>query len=270
MPHYLAQRCTQGFVPPIGAFLGITAATVTLSRIDYSWAGWRPATCMPDACFCEAVRTATVAQPANTWSNLGFVLVGLLICWQGHLDAAAPTAPSSAAPIRRRLALSVLYGGACAVMGLGSLFYHASLTFVGQFFDVAGMYLVAVFVLLYGTARLLPISGAVFVSAYLALNAVLAYLLIAVPELRRWLFAAVLLAGLGVEFAAQRRTDSVLDTRPLRWAVGAMAAAFTIWTLDLNKILCAPHSLAQGHAAWHLLCAAGAGFLYLYYRSERA
>jgi hypothetical protein len=36
------------------------------------------------------------------------------------------------------------------LIGLGSWFYHASLAFVGQGFDVAGMYLLGTFMVLYG------------------------------------------------------------------------------------------------------------------------
>jgi hypothetical protein len=51
--------------------------------------------------------------------------------------------------------------------------------------------------------------------------------------------------------------------------LAALALAFGIWILDLSHIVCAPHSLLQGHAVWHLLCAASGGFVYVYYRSER-
>ena len=31
--------------------------------------------------FCEAARAGWIRQPANTWSNLGFVVAGLSIAW---------------------------------------------------------------------------------------------------------------------------------------------------------------------------------------------
>jgi hypothetical protein len=40
--------------------------------------------------------------------------------------------------------------------------------------------------------------------------------------------------------------------------------------LDLNHIVCDPDGLLQGHAVWHILTAASAGLLYLYYRSAEA
>ena len=41
------------------------------------WEGWQLATCMPDDCFCEAVRDGAVRQPSNTWSSLTFCVAAL-------------------------------------------------------------------------------------------------------------------------------------------------------------------------------------------------
>ena len=41
-----------------------------------------------------------------------------------------------------------------------------------------------------------------------------------------------------------------------------------MWNLSKNGTpLCDPHSLLQGHAAWHLLCAVSAYCLYRYWAS---
>src|SRR5882762_7021555 len=32
--------------------------------------------------FCEAFRPGLIKQPANTWSNLGFIFCGLTMAWQ--------------------------------------------------------------------------------------------------------------------------------------------------------------------------------------------
>ena len=42
-----------------------------------------------------------------------------------------------------------LYGYALVAVGLGSYFYHASLTFAGQVCDMSGMYFLITFALLY-------------------------------------------------------------------------------------------------------------------------
>ena len=79
-------------------------------------------------------------QPANTLSGAAFLIVAILI-----LNAASKShTPAS----------SKLFALAVALVGVGTMFYHASLTFVGQTMDVLGMYLVATYVVLYNSARI--------------------------------------------------------------------------------------------------------------------
>ena len=58
---------------------GVTLALILFNASGYSWQDWEPNRCQPDHCFCEALRDGPVMQPSNTYSNLGFVLVGLII-----------------------------------------------------------------------------------------------------------------------------------------------------------------------------------------------
>jgi len=45
--------------------------------------------------------------------------------------------------------------------------------------------------------------------------------------------------------------------------LGSILTAFAIWNATKQR-LCDPHSLVQGHATWHILCAVAAYFLYRY------
>jgi hypothetical protein len=44
-----------------------------------------------------------------------------------------------------------------------------------------------------------------------------------------------------------------------------MVLAFVIWILDRERVLCAPESLLQGHAVWHILGAIAAVCLFRSY-----
>jgi hypothetical protein len=244
------------------AFAPIFILVLALSRHDYSWADWKPATCMPDWCFCEAQRSGIITQPANTWSSLGFVFVGLLILSQRYPH----TKPASAFSSTHAL----VYSLATIFIGLGSTFYHASLTFLGQFFDVMGMYLLAGFILLYNLSRTKFISSFAFVLLYAALNLVLAALLIILPELRRYLFAALILVAPALAYLPRGVTRDQTKRRYLRAAILTLLVAFVIFLLDLTKIFCRPESWLQGHALWHLGGALAAGLLYLHYRNEQS
>jgi hypothetical protein len=209
--------------------------------------GWRAATCMPDSCFCEAIRDGLLKQPVNALSSLAFVVVALLV-------------------LRSSKNMNV-FAFAMAVIGLGSAFYHASLSFIGQFVDVMGMYLIATYVIVFAIGRLRTLTRAQFVSIYLAMNAMLAWGLWHVPEARRYAFAAVLLAGLATESFARAKSAPKPDGRKLVAAVGLLTAGFILWILDITHIVCSPESVFQGHAVWHILGAASSWQLFRYYQS---
>lgn len=233
---------------------------------------------MPGACFCEAVGTGTVRQAANAWSSLafawvGFVVLGVACADRDRATPASPAGAPAAAPanaITGGLLHSVVFALALVVVGTGSAFYHASMTFIGQFADVLGMYLIGAFVLVYNLGRLRPLPAAAAALLYAALVAVLAVLLWEVPALRRWLFAAVIVVALVLEWQVRRRHHPSMDARWLAAAAGALVAAFGTWTLDITRTACDPGGLLQGHAAWHLLGAVSSGCIHAYYRSERA
>jgi len=153
-------------------------------------------------------------------------------------------------------------------MRKGSGIYHASLTFVGQFFDVFGMYLVATFLLLYALVRARKVSTPAMAPLFVLSNAALAVLLWTVPLLRRFAFALLVLAVIGVELRARAATRTI-RTSYFWSALGVLTIAFGIWVLDITRVWCAPTSYLQGHAIWHVLTAAAAGLIYMYYRSEQ-
>lgn len=219
---------------------------------------WRPATCFPDDCFCEAIRQDLIRQPANTWSSFAFVLAAL---WVGRRLAVPGRREAQALP----RAEGWLFVAALIAVGAGSAFYHASLTFVGQVLDVSGMYLVATFILLHrlGPRWRLPPIGAVV--AFVAANAVLMGAQVTTPSLRRVVFGVLLITALVVEWRSSRAG------RPwLAAGAGLMVLAFAIWVIDRLRLACAPESLIQGHAIWHLLGALASTCLYRGYESEAA
>jgi len=221
-----------------------------------AWASWRPATCLPDDCFCEGLRDSLIRQPANTWSSLAFVAVALWV-------AARLTRRTRSERIVFAGAEAGLFLGALVLVGLGSAFYHASLTFIGQVFDVSGMYLVATFILLHrlGPRWNLPPAWSVF--GFVLANSGLMAAQVTTPSLRRIVFGVLLVAALAVEWRSTRAGRAWLAA-----GAGLMAIAFAIWLVDRRRLVCDPESLIQGHAAWHLLGALAAACLYRRYEAE--
>lgn len=276
-----ANRLMWTVVGPCLAFAAVVAGVLQLMPVQFDWEHWRPATCMPNACFCEAIRGGTVRQVANTWSSLSFVFVAFCVAGLARSDRMRSTSAGSlhrahsigtgsldrASAMSERAVFPIVFALALFVVGMGSAFYHASLTFAGQFADVFGMYLIATFVLVYNVGRLRPMSDGATVGAYFLLNGALAVALYTTPAFRRYAFAVVVAAALLVEYLVWRREKVRSDVRYLIGALVALLIAFAVWVLDITRVVCQPESLAQGHAVWHVLGAVACGGVYLYYRS---
>jgi hypothetical protein len=242
--------------------LAAAITIVLLNLIGPDWSIYPAATCTETRCFCEMPRTgALLLQPANSISSFGFAFVGfLMILLARSRDWISAFPPLSA---------SVL-GVAAIIVGIGSVLLHATLTLWGQFFDVLGMYLVSGFFLVSALAKWRRIPDRRAMIYYGLLCAALVAILYALPEVRRWLFAVVLLAVIILELVFARPLRPQVRTGYYVAGLVANIVAFTIWNLDQRGQLCAPESLLQGHAVWHLLGAVALWFAFLYYRSERS
>lgn len=250
----------------ISLALGLTATSAAamigvLAVIGPDWSRFAPASCTASGCFCEAPRAgALLLQPVNSLSSLGFVMVGWIVI--GLARGTARTAPFDP------LAM-MIFGISAIVVGLGSMLLHATLTLWGQFADVFGMYLLSAFMLVRAIERWRgwPTSRALRV--YALLCAALTAILIALPEVRRWLFAMVLLLAIIIELAFARHRRAGVEISYYASGIAINGLAFAIWNLDQHHILCSPESVFQGHAAWHLLGAAALWCSFFYYRSEQ-
>lgn len=194
---------------------------------------------------------------ANTVSSLGYVFSGMLAMTQQRKGQRLP------------FGYAVIFGLSSIVIGLGSAFYHASLTFSGQFFDVLGMFLLAAFMLVYAWERIWTLRLRTTIGLFLTLNLLLGWLQLAIPDTRRYAFAMVLVLALLFEAYYRRQAKPQMNIQRLRLGIGLLALAYIIWILDNTRTLCIETSLLQGHAIWHLLGAVSVWFLYEYYASEK-
>lgn len=247
---------------PVAIFAVITLAGVAFGVFgNYSWANWVRAGCYESGCFCEAARGGPIEQISNTYSNLGFVLIGLLIVFTAKRDEKNLMGSSLTYPIS--------YGVTVIAIGAGSFFYHGSLTEIGRWFDWFGMYLYASFIILYNLSRLRRLSGVQFIIAYIIANLILAYIIFSTaPAIRQQIFGLLIAITLVLETIIRFKVKPQVTSKFLYGALGCLVAAFAIWILDSTRVLCAPTSLLQGHAAWHILDAIAAGLMFIYYRSE--
>ena len=197
------------------------------------------------------------------------MVAGLLIGWRArHPDLLGETLP-------RFPGLATGYACVVVLLGPASAAMHATQSSLGGVLDMTSMYLVASFAAAYALTRWWRREPVFFWQVFL--------LLVAACELvGLWdgdvpvvhyggnvAFGLLLVLAVVVETRLWRRGPTRAD---LRYGVGALASmlvAFVIWNLSQHG-WCDPHSLAQGHAAWHLLGALAAYLLFRLYASERS
>ena len=206
-----------------------------------------------ESCFCEAIRSEGIKQPANACRRLRS-------SWSRRWCSCVVTQTVGCqAGVPAPLCVHTRRGWTWQRV------FPRDLSFRGQFADVLGMYLIATFALLYSIGQLRSLSSALFLGAYLAANAVLAMLLYWVPVYRRPIFGLLIVAVLLVELLIRRRHGPRSGASNLWTAAAIMGVAFVIWILDFTRTLCSPYSWMQGHAAWHVLGAAASWYLFRYY-----
>lgn len=256
----LAITARQAWTALMLTALAAAMTVLLLMGLGPDWTRYAAATCTATRCFCETPRSGLIVQPANSVSSLGFVFAGFLMIALGSGTTWATAMPRQAA---------MLLGTTAIIVGLGSVMLHATLTLWGQFFDVVGMYLIGSFMLIMALARWQDIPARSATWAYVALSVALVAVLLIAPDLRRPLFTALLLAAAVGELIFARPKRAGVRTRYYLGGIAVMGLALVIWNLDQHLILCAPHSLLQGHAAWHLMGAMSLWLSFTYYRSER-
>ncbi|MCC6335776.1 MAG: ceramidase domain-containing protein [Myxococcales bacterium] len=223
------------------------------------WTPLREATGLPNVKWCEETLCSWIAEPANTWSNVAFLVAAAALWWLTRKEAS------------RTLRF---WGPATFWVGITSLVYHASVTFLTQVFDFFGMYFFFGLVLLLNLVRLgtLP-KEALFKVLYpliLALTGVT--VLVAKAGLPvQGIVGLLLLSTLATEVLASRRATGAVAHRFLFGALFFIFVAGLFSASDASGAWCVPgHHVFQGHAIWHVLNAVGIVFAHFHYRQFQA
>lgn len=230
--------------------------------------GWLGPAGATNRYFCEYTASGLLREPANTVSNLAFIVSGLVVAWQaGSLRADAFT---------RTPAIVFLFAAFAVLLGFGSGAMHATETDLGGEFDLLGMYLVAGFILAYAMRRYFGFGWGgffpVLIAAVLFCEAVGLYRQPVVPIVSYAGDAAfALVIALAVLFETMN-TWVRGARREGRWGVYALLSfliAFFAWNFGRTEDpVCRPESWLQPHALWHLLFALAIYFMFRLYASE--
>lgn len=205
--------------------------------------------------FCEDPLCGWVVEPANTWSNIGFIVVGVWIL-------------IASSQFTHRLE-SRLFGWIPISIGMMSGFFHMSQTSLGQVLDFSTMYMASSLVITLNLQRMGKIgSGVQILGAFIGLFAISTLAIILFRPIEIPLFVSH-----GVIWAI---TEWLLSRRPSQAGVRydsligvalAMSAAMLVWLLDFHGIVCDPDNhWINGHAIWHLFNAIGIFHWFSFYR----
>jgi len=233
------------------ALIVIGLSTAMVATEAATWPGADSGCVESEDCYCEAFREEGFAtQPANTVSNLGFALVGLIIL-------------AGIAGRRADEPLAVTYGLVAVGLGVGSALFHGTITDWGGWADLVSMYLFICFYVAvnlgerygWGVGRTLGVFGGV--------SAGLAAIQVPLDQgAGKFIFGGLIGGGLVTEVAVKDR-----DRRWLTAGVVVFVLSFVVWNLSrTDGAWCNPESLLQGHALWHLGAAVTVALLYVYQR----
>ena len=179
----------------------------------------------------------SVQQPLNSWSNAAFVFVGLL------------------ALRSRPRALALLFAGSTVLLGIGSFLFHAAVTRETQWLDMVGTYAAVVAVGALGLHRMGLRAGLAVALALVVdlLFAVFKWRISGTVALPLLVLAVAVPMGLAVRAGRGSARAALLP-------LGLLLLAALLREADVRRVLCWPDSpIFQGHALWHVLCAASLG-----------
>jgi len=255
------------FLLPLLIF--ITSSILLVLALYSGWFGIERTGIMQ---FCEYNANGLIKQPANSFSNLAFSIVGLLIAWF-TLKGLYTNNNLFNTQKRYPVFMSIIL----VLLGAGSFAMHASNTSFGGFLDLFAMFLVSSFVFCYALKRWLQLPDLlilfiffidVSICSYIYLspfNNTLPYLTVA-----EYAFILNLVITVAIELYLYKKRNTSIK---FSWGIAGtiiMLVAFAIWNISRtrNSLWCNPESLLQGHAVWHILNAVALYIFYRYYVSE--
>lgn len=248
-------------------------ATVLLSSFFAAGAlGWPGEFVGAGALFCEAFSDTWIKQPANTWSNLGFVAAGLWMVSYTSIGRGNSWIVDNI--FTKSQSLPMLYALLVIFIGPGSMALHGTGHAWGHTLDVLAMFTFIMFPIAWTVTHLIRGEERAFWVIYLSLTIPLtfAHVFGVLPFSGIVLYAVLIPTTIALEVARYfLRPTGRRSIALMVCAIGSFALAFLAWRLSLTGApLCDPRSLVQGHALWHLLCAGATVWLFLAYTSEKS
>jgi hypothetical protein len=262
--------------------LGVGSVTILSVFFAFVGAGWpgAPDDCIKDDssdCFCESFNVADVLtnaagvrQPANTFSNFYSFATAGFVAFVVHKDRLIQHQSSNLMRGSHSW-VADLYVFCVLHLGLGSMFFHGSLTQWGGFVDVNSMYWFTSFLSTYTVRRMWNNAPVFYVSFFALVTIFTAMKLVADAVVS---IAILVVLYFLAEVAIGIRTKTVLQGTRFAIAMWLCAIVCILFALffwaasSTGGFLCVPESAMQAHGLWHVLAGCTATFLFLFWRAE--
>ena len=215
----------------------------------YSWAKIAP----PNVDWCETNLSGYISEPANTWSNLFYLVLTILLIKESQ----------KIKNIELKKIVPAIF-----LMGLFSFIYHASFNFFTQFFDFLGMFLMINFFIGLNLVRLKKLKSDAFNKFYLFSNIFFSALVVIFYIVHVPIQSLVIIQALFLIFSELTLKKMEPETLYKNFAIAIcfILSAATFSILDVSRVLCSPDNhYFQGHATWHLLSAISLFFAFKFY-----
>ena len=205
--------------------------------------------------FCEQVRTcAWVLQPANAASAVAFLIVTVAFLWQAHKSG-----------MRILLALAACSG----LLALGTAAQHITGTRWGMLLDYTGMQSMNVLMACVGLRRWQGGSWRTLAAIGVLIWVVLILLTAMFDSVRRTVMVAGMVPCAALELRLWFRDGTRTNYRWFFIGWLLFVVAVVAWIVDSKGWVCAPQSVLQLHALWHVSTAAALLAWGAYYRQFR-
>ncbi len=255
------------FLLPLAFF--VISSILLVFALQFEWLGTNRGGVM---LFCELARDGLIKQPSNSFSNLGFSLVGLYIGWLTFQNRFPPKNLFT-----RNKMYPFVYSLILVFLGAGSFAMHATNAPWGGFLDLLAMFLASSFFLCFSLKRITGYGDLALGLFYIFNVVVCSYIYLSswnhfgfILSIAELIVFAHILISISVELYLQATSKVQIETGWGYFGVFSMITAFVIWNLSRTheSIWCNPTSLLQGHAVWHLLIAVAFYAFFRYYASE--
>jgi len=209
----------------------------------------------PNIKWCEETLCQWVSEPANTWSNLGYIVAGIIITYLAYKN--------------KHNANLKQFGVIVIFMGAMSLFYHQSNFYGSQLLDFIGMFFFVGWAIGMNLIRMGKVKSNQLIWFNLGLASVLLLLVHAMYVSNLKFQVLVLISGL-VIIATEIMIKKITVVK-YNWYFATLfflIVAYGFQYSDGKRLWCNPSHhgwFSQGHAMWHWVACIAMVTMYKFY-----